>query len=209
LEPRSFIKCLKDLLMNDYAQPDFYRFNEDSILLVKFILSKVSKISSILDMGAGSGVMGIELSNILFPSRLVLIEAQEEWKPFLEKNLNFFLKSEIQSEIIISTFGQWTPDSVFDLIVCNPPYYLPGRGVRSPDSRRDIARSFVIDGWDILLNKISKVLADNGHGFIVVRRDEGILKELDRSSYLFDVKKYFIDHLVFIELRRLNINRDE
>jgi tRNA1Val (adenine37-N6)-methyltransferase len=186
--------------MNDYYQPSFYRFNEDSLHLVKFVASKVKNISNLLDLGAGSGILGIELSNILMPKNLCFVEAQSEWEPFLSYNLNKFLSFEIQSRIFFSTFGDWIPEERFDLIISNPPYFLPGHGQSSPDKRREISRSFIIDGWAVLLNKISRALSPHGKAFIVVRNDERILQEIIKNKDSLMIRTFTNKNTVFVEL---------
>lgn len=184
--------------MKDYSQPEFYRFNEDSLLLVHFIKSRITKASRILDLGAGSGIIGIELARLLNPHFLLLIEAQADWENFLQTNVSYFIPTTTEAEVLISSFGEWSPSRTFDLIVVNPPYFLPGHGQPYKDKRKEIARSFVIDDWKILIDKIEKALAPQGNAFIVVRDDVRILsriqtklnKELTRSSGLVFVRLF-------------------
>jgi len=164
--------------MTDYLQPDFYRFNEDSIKLVKYAASKVTEAKSILDLGAGSGIIGIELANILKPENLTLLEVQPEWNEYLQHNIEHFLNSETKALVVESSFGTWEPDKKYDLIVCNPPYYLPGHGQPNADKRKAIARSFMIDGWKELLDLIAKSLGKEGRAFLVVKNEKQILKQI-------------------------------
>ncbi len=72
---------------DDYDQPEFYRFNEDSLKLVKWVLLRVSSAQTILDLGAGSGIIGIELSRVLLPSKLTLVEVRQEYSAHLDTNI--------------------------------------------------------------------------------------------------------------------------
>lgn len=168
--------------MSDYLQPDFYRFNEDSIKLVKFVASQVSCAKSILDLGAGSGIIGIELANILRPKELTLLEVQPEWNDYLQHNVKHFLNADTYPSIVESSFGNWNPDKQYDLIVCNPPYYLPGHGQPNADKRKAIARSFRIDGWKELLDLIARALTPEGRAFLVVKNEKQILKQIQHPS---------------------------
>src|SRR5258708_4421753 len=114
--------------MNDYSQPEFYKFNEDSIKLVRRVTEKVKAAEHILDLGAGSGIIGIELANYFHPESLTLVEVQKDYLPHLELNLKFQLKSKTDFFVELSSFGHWSPQKKYDLIVCNPPYFLPGHG---------------------------------------------------------------------------------
>jgi tRNA1Val (adenine37-N6)-methyltransferase len=194
--------------MNDYLQPDFYRFNQDSLKLVEWVFSRIKKANKILDLGAGSGIIGIELANKLSAQQLTLVELQNDFLPYLEKNIKFQLKGGTQAEVLISSFGDWPPRRTFDLIVCNPPYYLPGHGQPSEDQRRGIARTFLTDHWEILLSRIEESLTPEGKACLVIKNDERILKLINhtylRSEFYLDE----VGELVFVELSRLNIDRN-
>jgi tRNA1Val (adenine37-N6)-methyltransferase len=152
--------------MKDYFQPDFYRFNEDSILLSKEVVESISEAQKLLDIGAGCGVIGLEIAQQIPVEKMILLEAQSEFIPYLQKNVELFLPNK-NIEIVNSAVSNFL-DSDFDLIVCNPPYYLPGQGRPSKDLRRNIARNFVLDDWEILLNKIKSLLSPKGRAFVIV-----------------------------------------
>lgn len=191
--------------MIDYSQPDFYRFNEDSFRLVKLVLSKVTHSGHILDLGAGSGVIGIELARILKPHVLTLVEAQDGYLDHQKKNCDLLLSTEIKIEFEVKKFSEWIPARRYDLIISNPPYYLPGHGERNLDPRKEMARSFILDNWQMLLNKIFEALSDNGKAYLVVRNDKRIIQEISKDTSL--EKKIQPDkNLLFIELSRLNKN---
>ena len=193
--------------MIDYKQPDFYRFNMDSVTLVRRVLKRVQSATNILDLGSGSGFIGIEISRTLKPKKLTLVEAQEINLPFLTENSEFYLTSETETEIMIKTFGEWRPEVKYDLIVSNPPYFLPGRGEASSDTNRGIARTFTIDNWEILFRRIDESLAPDGQVFIVVRHDKKIMEEILKykpSSLVMN--EQVIDNIIFLDLSRLDKN---
>jgi tRNA1(Val) A37 N6-methylase TrmN6 len=194
--------------MSKYSQPDFYRFNEDSINLVKWIQSTGIKPNRILDLGAGSGVLGIELALLLNPQELTFVEVQEEFKSHLETNCRCFLPNSLPHSIIMKSFLDFKSDQGFDLIVCNPPYYLPGNGELPQDPNRAIARTFLIDSWPILLKTISDSINAEGKGFIVLKEDKALLESISQYSHQFDldVKKNEVGSIMILELFRLNKN---
>lgn len=195
-------------MSEDYSQPAFYRFNEDSLRLVKWILAAGSKPQRILDLGAGSGIIGIELARALNPQQLTLVEVQEVFLPYLEKNCQLFLPSSISHSIVIKSFLDFTTSQQFDLIVCNPPYYLPGKGELAKDPKRAIARSFLIDSWPILLRKVSELISAEGKTFFILKQDQNLFQSISQESARFDliIKKYDIDSNMILELFRLNKN---
>ena len=194
--------------MSNYSQPDFYRFNEDSINLINWIQATGIKPNRILDLGAGSGVLGIELALLLNPQELTFVEVQEEFKSHLITNCRRFLSNSIEHSIIIKSFLDFKTDQKFDLIVCNPPYYLPGNGELPQDPKRAIARTFLIDSWPILLKTISDSMNAEGKGFIVLKKDKVLFESISQDSHQFDLdlKKNDVGSIMILELFRLNKN---
>lgn len=192
--------------MSDYFQPDFYRFNEDSLRLVKWVRAKTSSASHILDLGAGSGIIGIELARTLQPKILELVELQSDFIPFIRQNSDMFLDQDTRIRISESSFREWIPANKFDLIVSNPPYFLPGHGEQSHDPRKGIARSFLRDSWEILLDTIERSLSDEGKSFLVIRKDPRIVKEIEKAGRSLKIQFTEEDHLLIVELARLHKN---
>lgn len=191
---------------DDYIQPDFYRFNQDSLELVRFVLNHKKHCTNVLDLGAGSGVIGIELSNSLKPLSLTLLEMQSEYMPFLESNVKTQLKVILESRIIQKSFGEWRPDQKFDLIVCNPPYYLPGHGKPSLNPQRDMARSFVKDDWKTLLKLIHNGLINDGEAYLVIKNDPTLLTVIKNNIQQLSLEVTNSGDLSFLKLSRLNEN---
>ena len=193
-------------MSEEYDQPDFYRFNEDSIRLVKWILEQDLKPENILDLGAGSGVIGIELARSLKPKGLTLLEVQKEFLSSLEINCRRFLHDITNYSIQIDSFLYFSPSCEYDLIVSNPPYYLPGRGEMAHHPNRAIARSFLIDSWSVLLNKILVSLSKRGRAFIVLKNNNDLLPSI--SQEVFDLglglEAHQKDSIMILELFRLN-----
>lgn len=187
--------------MNDYLQPDFYRFNEDSLILKNYLVSEISSARTITDLGAGCGIIGIELARIFRPDQLNLVEPQSDFMPSLEKNCEIFLEAEIKRTIYQQSFGNWQAHQKSDLIVCNPPYYLPGRGVKASDPRRAQARSFIHENWGTLLKCIDLNLKADGSAWVVIKNDPDIMKEIRHSLQGLN----FSSHVK--EMKGLNILR--
>jgi tRNA1Val (adenine37-N6)-methyltransferase len=195
-------------MSEDYSQPDFYRFNEDSTALIKWVLDSGLTPSSVLDLGAGSGILGIELARILKPQTLTLVEVQDEFLPFLKINTDRILPPSVTPVIVIKKFSEYSSADKFDLIVCNPPYYLPGKGEVSKNPNRAVARSFMVDSWTLLLAKISELLASEGRAFIVLKSDDSLLKMITQEvkNLNLSVKKNELHTVMIVELFRLNKN---
>jgi tRNA1Val (adenine37-N6)-methyltransferase len=168
-------------MMDDYSQPDFYRFNQDSTALINWIIQKNLRPHSILDLGAGSGIIGIELARLLNIPELCLVELQEDYLPHLKINVARFLGPETVVDIQITSFSNFKP-ARYELIVCNPPYYLPGAGQLPVNPQRAKARSFMEDSWEILMKCFKQSLSPKGEGYIVLKNDEGLFKTIEAQA---------------------------
>lgn len=194
--------------MSDYHQPQFYRFNQDSLELVKFIQKRVNVSEAILDLGAGCGIIGLELAQHFIPKQLTLLELQSDYAPYLEENVQRFLQTRISYEIVLKSIAQWEPQRQYDLIACNPPYYLPYSGQSCKDPRRALARSFIKDNWRELLLCIERSLSDEGRAYVVVKNEVGILNVVKDALHSSRLRGDFIPSsgVIFIELVRLDKN---
>lgn len=152
--------------MSDYHQPAFYRFNQDSLLLVNEILKSELRPQSILDIGAGSGVIALELARKLSIPVVHFLELQRDWEEVLRKNISDFLPGH-ETKIFWSAASSWKPERKYELIVSNPPYYLPGKGQLSQDPVRAKCRSFLVDDWKIFGDKCLSALSPGGSGWFI------------------------------------------
>lgn len=195
--------------MSDYKQPDFYRFNSDSIELIKFIKNEVNEMHSLLDLGAGCGVIGIELARFYMPQYVSFVELQADFKQYLLSNIAAFLPPAISYDSHFESFSNWFPEKRFDVIVCNPPYYLTGHGQPSSDIRRGMCRSFIQDNWTELLQSIERSLETNGKAFLVVKNEKVILKEVESKTLNTKLEMNFLNQgaICFLTFR-LNKNRN-
>jgi tRNA1(Val) A37 N6-methylase TrmN6 len=186
--------------MNDYSQPDFYRFNQDSLILVKWIVDQDLKPRHLLDLGAGCGIIGIELARNLGPESVTLVELQSEYLSHLEVNVKHFLPSETAAKILIQSFSEIQPGNEFDLIVCNPPYYLPGKGQLPHNPNRSLARTFLQDDWRILLKLVQTQLSVPGKAFMVVKNQPELLQEIKNSQPGLKIIFHQLSDLVVLEI---------
>ncbi|MGA9751638.1 MAG: Mut7-C RNAse domain-containing protein [Acidobacteriota bacterium] len=116
-----------------------YRFNVDSVLLAGF--TWVREGERVLDLGTGTGILLLLLAHWHLPSSLTGVEIQPELAGLAALNLEENGWSDI-ARVIEGDLR--LPDGLggelFDLAVCNPPYYQAGRGMASADPARATAR---------------------------------------------------------------------
>lgn len=130
-----------DVFCNDrirlIQKKEGYRLSIDPFLLANFLRLKAGE--TLLDIGAGCGIIPIYLSSKGCANRLVGIEVQEELYELSLRNkaLNGcanveFLKGDVRAAGL--------PPGGFDVVVSNPPYVKAGTGRTSPGKSRLIAR---------------------------------------------------------------------
>ena len=174
--------------MIDYVQPDFYRFNSDSIELAKFVYEQNNnkKLKSVADYFCGCGVIGIELIQLgLNCEEITFLEKNKKFIPFINKNTDLFIRREtLKPKIIINnTSIENSLNNKFDLIVANPPYFYPLRSRLSENEDRNAARFFHhITFFEIVMH-VNNHLTEGGRGYILYRADH-ILSEKKKIEEL-------------------------
>ncbi len=193
-------------MTKDYSQPDFYKFNSDSIDLIRYVTKNFQGARSILDLCSGCGILGIEITKSIHANKLTFVEIQPEFLSYLQENCKKFLNEETEIEIAITSFSKFQSSHKYDLIVCNPPYYLPGHGEIPKNPQRALARSLMVDSWIILIDKIYDCLHISGAAFLVLKNDEKLINEITQISRKKNLvlEKKPLEKVVILKLFRLN-----
>lgn len=113
-----------------------YRFSVDSIILANFI--NLKKLNSVVDLGAGTGIIGIIIAKRYVESKVKLIEIQGELARLAKKNIE--LNKLTDRVEILCIDGKNFMGKDYDLIVTNPPFRRIGTGRISPKGEKAIAR---------------------------------------------------------------------
>ncbi|MCO4752915.1 MAG: methyltransferase [Bacteriovoracaceae bacterium] len=162
----------------DYHQPKFYRFSEDSIWLSKMAALHGGRATSVLDIGSGCGVVGIETANLLSTVKeLYLLEPQVEFLECIDKN-RVLLNKDVELEVVNQTIQDLKMDKSFDLIVSNPPYFNPGHSRPSPNVNKSKCRTFDQSNLREFVVFALEHLNPGGNAFILAREDNKDLKEV-------------------------------
>lgn len=158
----------------ELSQPSFYKATTDSISLVEYVVKYSKKIKSdqikICDVGAGCGVVGIELCRRLRTSHeVLLLELQNEFNEHLLKNMDLLPASTSASILISDLFKiESKYHNYFDLIVSNTPYFEEQRSRKSPDYKKNLCRistQKIVESW---IFKIIEMLSVNGEAFLLL-----------------------------------------
>lgn len=132
---------LKRFDLQLYQPRHGYRYSLDAFLLARFCAG-VKPGGSIIDLGAGCGVISLVLARFNPDASVIAIEKNADMAALVEKNIqhnDLTGRVSVQAEDILHLRKTY-PVSTFDLIVSNPPYRIPKNGRISPHAGRDAAR---------------------------------------------------------------------
>ena len=142
-----------------------YRFSDDSVQLANFVLPLKSD-DSVIDLGAGSGVIPLILAQKSQIKNIVGVEIQEGLADIAKRNVVLnnlssrikIVKGDFRDIIYSRLFKK---DS-FSVVISNPPYTKHKSGRISPSSEKRVAKMEITCSLSDLI-KISKYLAaENG-----------------------------------------------
>ena len=163
------------------------KIGTDAVLLGAW--TKINKsINSILDIGAGTGVIALQMAQLYDAEIIDAIEiepnayeqcvANFENSPWSDRLFCYHTSlQEFTSEI----------DETYDLIVSNPPFYTAN--FLSDDKKRNQARQTASLSFDELLNSVKKLLSDNGFFSVIIPfSEESLFLEKAKIHSLFPIK---------------------
>lgn len=140
-----------------------YRYSLDPLLLTRFCpLQKPG--AALVDLGAGCGVIALVLARLNPASSVVAIENNPEMYRLIQQNIQHNELSERVSLLAedVLDIRKFSPDSSFDLVVCNPPFRTPGSGKISPRAGRDVARHETTAGLADFLSAAKYLVKPSG-----------------------------------------------
>lgn len=161
-----------------YAQPDFYHFSLDSIYLAEFVAAQLAQRAdlstlNVLDLCAGCGVIGLELSWHLPALRKIdFLEVQSIYTPYFQKNVQQVNRKELQLNWFVLNYDSLHTDSwknKYDIIISNPPYFHPHHGTLSPSIEKNRCRFFIDSNFENYILAIVNSLSANGEAYILLR----------------------------------------
>ena len=155
-----------------YQRKRGYRFSLDAVLLADFVRLPAST-KAVVDLGAGSGVIGLCVAKKYTGVKVKLVEIQKALFELCKKNISL---NELQNrvEAIRADINQIPKgkylslsSGTMDAVITNPPFRRPGTGKTSPYDERAVARHEIALSLDGLLEASSYLLKTRGRFFII------------------------------------------
>ena len=180
-----------------YQPHDGYCYNSDTHFLYDFICKNLEKFKNIngelLDIGSGSGILGLLVSRDYIKLNLNQCEIQSSFQKFSEINAKC---NKIQNNMYKGSFLEMNFNKQFDICVSNPPFYH-SNVVKSENENLKIARYNDSLPLEDFIKKISKILKNSGKFFFCYD-----VKQLSDIVSLLEKYKLNIESLQFVHPKK-------
>jgi len=176
-----------------YQPKDGYCYNSDTHFLYNFIVQNLLKFKNIkgelLDIGSGSGVLGLMIARDFEKLNLNQSEIQPIFQFLSQKNSEI---NSIQNILYKESFIECDFNKEFDYIVSNPPFYHSDV-IKSENENLKIARYCDSLPLETLLSKGTKLLKPQGKFFFCYDA-----KQLDNIILIAKENKLNIESIQFL-----------
>ena len=166
---------------------DGFCFGIDSVLLSDFSRD-LPKNATALDLGTGTGILGILLCGKTNLSKIYGIEIQKDVADMAKRSIelnNLTNKFEIINDDIKNLSNHFQNDS-FDAIISNPPYKKDNCGIKNESETKLISRHEITASLEDFINISSKLLKNNCSLYMVHRPER-------LSDLFYLLKKYKLE----------------
>lgn len=164
-----------------YADDPTFKITTDSVLLASFAAGSI--FSRCMDMGCGGGILSVLLHETCPEALFAAADIREDAVDVCRKN---FAANGIRGGVLcadIRAHRSLGEQGVFDLVVCNPPYYY--NGPKSPDPGRSAARGGVLSPAQF--SGAAAYLLKKGGEFCLVHKPE-FLTDIFAAMRLADIE---------------------
>lgn len=171
-------------------QSKYYHFSSDAVRLAKFVKHK--KDDKLIELCAGSGIIGIYSHSILPYSKLTFVELQKEVASNLENNL---LINNICGKVVNKDMKCLTTidfDYLADVIICNPPFEKIGEKSKSHIQQNQeiaISRHELEINLEQIISLCKKISKEKTKLFMIHKAERMSEVILCLNKYGFEAKK--------------------
>lgn len=180
-----------------YQPSNGYCYNSDTHFLYNFISINLEKFKNIkgdlLDIGSGSGILGLLVSRDYEKLNLNQCEIQNVFQEFSSRNA---VCNKIEAKMHKGSFLELNFDKQFDICVSNPPFYHSDV-IKSENEIKRIARYNDNMPLRDFIKKVSKILKSNGKFFFCYD-----VKQLNEIIFYLKEYKLNIESLQFVHPKK-------
>jgi len=148
-----------------YQPMNGYCYNSDTHFLYNFVVNNMKKFKNVkgevLDIGSGSGILGLLVSREYQSLNLNQCEVQKTFQFLSLKNVQ---TNKQKSKLYEGSFLQIDFDKKFDMCISNPPFYHCNV-IKSENENIKIARYNDSMPLESFIQKSSSILKDSGKLF--------------------------------------------
>ena len=181
---------IDDLELNNLKiiqNKNYFCFGMDSVILSDFA-KNIKNNSNVIDLGTGTGILGILLSAKTKLKHITGIEIQKEVYEIAKRNIklnNLENKFNIINEDI-NNLKKILKNNSYDVVITNPPYKKINSGKISENEINLISRHEIKCNLEDIIEKAAFLLKDKGE-FYMVHRPERL------PEIIINLKKYKIE----------------
>jgi tRNA1Val (adenine37-N6)-methyltransferase len=176
-----------------YQPSNGYCYNSDTHFLYSFIVENFKKYKNIkgelLDIGSGSGILGLLVSKDFEKIKLNQCEIQEIFQFFTQKNS---FTNKILSKLYKGSFLEIIFDKKFDICISNPPFYHSDV-IKSENKNLKIARYNDSLPLELFIKKTASILNSEGKFFFCYDA-----KQINEILLLLNKHKFNLEALQFV-----------
>lgn len=160
-------------------------FGIDSVLLTEFA-KDMKKNKTIVDLGTGTGIIGILLTKKVEASKVIGVELQKDVAQMAKRSVELNNLQNVMQIINEDIHSLSLEKNSFDYIVTNPPYKKRGTGIINKEDKQLISRHETTVNLEEWIEVASNLLKDNGAIYMVHRPER--LNEI-----IQDLRKYKLE----------------
>lgn len=143
-------------------------FGVDSVLLTEFARD-MKKNKTIVDLGTGTGIIGILLSKKVKASKIIGVEIQKDVANMAKRSVELNNLQNIMQILNEDVKNLSLEKNSFDYVVTNPPYKKKGTGIINREDKQIISRHETTVNLEEWIKVSSHLLKDNGAIYMVHR----------------------------------------
>ena len=180
----SYIEKLESVKKKMIVDENGLKITQDAILLSKFIKKyfnikyKNKEKKTILEIGAGQGIITLLLSETEIFEKIFAVEIQKDVFKSLKKNVKI---NNLEKKITIINKNIKEVKGEYDFIFSNPPYKKVNSGKLPENKIKQISKYEILLRLEELFYEIKRLLKNYGEFFVIVPDDR--LNDVFRYIY--------------------------